>query len=64
MAGNLTYKKKYFKLIHSMGMVHSSMCERCPFMKSCCGGCKILKKHLNKIKNENREVKWENLKDT
>jgi len=28
------------------------MCERCPLVKSCCGGCTLLRSKINKLKRE------------
>ena len=46
------YKKKYYALIRDLSRTHTMMCERCPLVKSCCGGCTLLKSKINKLKRE------------
>jgi radical SAM protein with 4Fe4S-binding SPASM domain len=46
------YKKKYYALIREMQKLPNQMCERCPLVRSCCGGCEMLKRKLNKIKKD------------
>lgn len=55
--GNINYKKKYYALIRSLSQMHTTMQERCPIVRSCCGGCNLLKRKINQIK---REDKYEN----
>ena len=52
---NINYKKKYYSLIRELSQTHTMMCERCPLVKSCCGGCNLLKSKIQKIKREQNE---------
>jgi len=49
---NQDYKKKYYSLIRDLSRTHTMMCERCPLVKSCCGGCTLLRSKINKLKRE------------
>jgi len=35
-----------------MQKLPNQMCERCPLVRSCCMGCELLKRKLNKIKKD------------
>lgn len=47
---DIDYKKKYYSLIRDLCKTHTMMCERCPMVKSCCGGCNLLKRKIQKYK--------------
>jgi hypothetical protein len=38
-----------------MQKMPNQMCERCPLVKTCCNGCDMLKKKLDRIK---RDKNW------
>ena len=46
------YKKKFYSLLRELSSTHTTMCKRCPLVKSCCGGCSLLKSKINRIKKE------------
>lgn len=51
---NWNYKRKYYALIREISKVHGEMCEKCPFVKNCCGGCWLLKHKINQIKKRDK----------
>ena len=58
---DINYKEKYFKLIRLLKSMTTQMDNRCPLVRSCCGGCNLLSTKINKIKKEtldNQET-WE-----
>jgi len=54
---DINYKAQYYQMIRNVAKIQSQMCDRCPVMKSCCGGCRILKTYINKEKKFANEVK-------
>lgn len=48
------YKKRYYWLIREMSRLQSEMCDRCPVVKNCCGGCRMLKSKINYIKKQDK----------
>lgn len=51
---DMDYKKKYFSLLRDLSKTHATMCERCPIVKSCCGGCNLLKMKIQRLKRESK----------
>lgn len=51
------YKKKYYQLLKKLSIITGKLeNERCPpLVRSCCGGCIVLKNTLNEIKKEQLE---------
>jgi len=49
---NQDYKKKYYSLIRDLSKTLTMMHDRCPLVKSCCGGCTLLKSKINKLKRD------------
>ena len=58
----INYKKKYYGLIREMKRIEARCYDRCPFMKSCCRGCKLIGEHVKRVKNKDKEERW-NLKN-
>jgi radical SAM protein with 4Fe4S-binding SPASM domain len=48
----IDYKKRYYALIREMQKLPNQMCDDCPIVRSCCGGCDLLRRKLNRIKKD------------
>lgn len=58
------FKKKFYILYRELRSIESRMQDRCPIVKSCCGGCNLLRIEIKKIKRLSNECvkEWESLK--
>ena len=46
------YKKEYYALIRELGKLYNTMKQRCPIVRSCCGGCNLLKMKITDLKRK------------
>ncbi len=55
------YKHNYFMLIKTIKRMEYTMCRRCPIVKSCCGGCRLIKMKLNDIKKNKNYIDFDDI---